>query len=605
MIQLNDIKSKKAIILLSNYSGINPYILQLKNKLATNGKLLLTENQTNYIIENDKTQPIFINKILSITPFLGESLKKEFELSFTPEKLLAEYILADNNKTIHIYGKLTKNQKTSTMFFIPKNQLITDPYFDEIDVDVDFEKYDNILAKYGKNLFEHQKSGIKFLLGRKGAILADEMGLAKTAQSIISALESGCKKILVICPASVKINWKREIEIFDKNVSIVDGNRWVDNKFTIVNFDILKNFHTIEDKKIEFQILKRTILDTKFDAIIIDEAHYLKDSNTIRGGIVNDLIKLNDFKRIWLLTGTPVANRPIDFFNLLKMIKSPLGDNWMFFSKRYCDAKKMYRTMKNGKKKQLWINSGASNLDELHNKTKNIMLRRLKSEVLDMPEKLIIPQYHELSPTQWIEYDGLWEDYLVERKKKGKRGNLDKDLLELILLRKFVAMEMIPNTIELVDDLILEDKKVIIFTTFTEELNELKNHFGKKCVTHNGPMSTKDKQKSVDEFQNNPNIKVFIGNVISAGVGITLTAANVVVFNSYAWVPGINNQCEDRSHRLGQKSDVLVYYQLFENSVSVRIWETLKSKQSIIDQIMVGNEETITDKIIEMIYEQS
>jgi SNF2 family DNA or RNA helicase len=287
------------------------------------------------------------------------------------------------------------------------------------------------------------------------------------------------------------------------------------------------------------------------------------------------------------------------------MIKSPLGDNWMFFSKRYCDAKKMYRTMKNGKKKQLWINSGASNLDELHNKTKNIMLRRLKSEVLDMPEKLIIPQYHELSPTQWIEYDGLWEDYLVERKKKGKRGNLDKDLLELILLRKFVAMEMIPNTIELVDDLILEDKKVIIFTTFTEELNELKNHFGKKCVTHNGPMSTKDKQKSVDEFQNNPNIKVFIGNVISAGVGITLTAANVVVFNSYAWVPGINNQCEDRSHRLGQKSDVLVYYQLFENSVSVRIWETLKSKQSIIDQIMVGNEETITDKIIEMIYEQS
>jgi len=172
-------------------------------------------------------------------------------------------------------------------------------------------------------------------------------------------------------------------------------------------------------------------------------------------------------------------------------------------------------------------------------------------------------------------------------------------LVELILLRKFIAMEAIPQTIEMVENMLETGKKVIIFTSFTDELNELAEYFGKRCVTHNGPMNDKEKQKSVDSFQNNANVRVFIGNIKSAGVGITLTEANFVVFNSFDWVPGSNEQAEDRAYRIGQKNNVNVYYQLFENTVSTRMWEVLRNKKDIISTI-IGDKKLTEEEIIEI-----
>ena len=147
---------------------------------------------------------------------------------------------------------------------------------------------------------------------------------------------------------------------------------------------------------------------------------------------------------------------------------------------------------------------------------------------------------------------------------------------------------------------------MIIFTTFTEELDTLAEHFGKLCVTHNGPMSTKEKQKSVDTFQNNDKVKVFIGNVRSAGVGITLTSSNVTVFNSFDWTPGVNVQCEDRNYRIGQKNSVNIYYQLFEDTISTRMWETLKNKSENISIIMNDknySDEELTNIMLEKLIE--
>ena len=430
-----------------------------------------------------------------------------------------------------------------------------------------------------------------------------------TTQSIIAAIESDVKKVLVICPSSVKINWKREIGVFCDDIAIVDGNKWQTAKFTIINYDILKNFHTLDDgkKKKEGEPAKklnRHIAEANFDLIIVDEAHYLKNNKSIRGEIVMELATKHDIDKIWLLTGTPVANRPMDFFNLLKIIKSPTAQNWKYFATRYCEGRKMFRTLKNGQKKQIWLTDGASNLDELANKTKNHLLRRLKTEVLDMPDKVIIPMYHELSATGWNEYDRLWDEYLEKRKELKKRGTVQRDLVELILLRKFIAMEAIPETIELAENALEMDKKVIIFTSFTDELNALAQHFGKLCVIHNGPMSDKEKQRSVDAFQNNDKIKVFIGNIKSAGVGITLTKANTVIFNSFDWVPSSNEQCEDRAYRIGQNENVNVYYQLFENTISTRMWHTLRNKKGIISTIIGDKQEDeITDAMIDKIME--
>jgi SWI/SNF-related matrix-associated actin-dependent regulator 1 of chromatin subfamily A len=320
-----------------------------------------------------------------------------------------------------------------------------------------------------------------------------------------------------------------------------------------------------------------------------------------------ELSTKHNIEKVWLLTGTPVANRPMDFFNLLKIIKSPIANNWQHYATRYCEGRKFFRTLKNGQKKQIWLTDGASNLEELASKTKNIILRRLKTEVLDMPDKVVSPMYHLLDSKQKKQYEYLWEEYILAKKAAGKKVREEqKDLVELILLRQFIAQQAIPYTIEMVENAIEMGRKVIVFTSFTDELNTIADHFGKAAVKHNGPMSNSMKQKSVDAFQNNDKVKVFVGNIKSAGVGITLTEGTVVIFNSFDWVPGNNEQAEDRAFRIGQKNDVNVYYQLFDDTISTRMWDMLNTKKDVISIIMGEKEfteEEITEKLIEKLYE--
>jgi SWI/SNF-related matrix-associated actin-dependent regulator 1 of chromatin subfamily A len=604
LINLNEIKGRSAISLIEVYEGINPYLRKLKQDYLKNKKLALTENQTAYILNNHDKDPIFINRVIRISNYLGEELKTQNELTFTPEKILIEFMLAETDKTYHVYGKLSTKQQ-SKMYFLPKTQVYDDPYFEPITVNVDFTPYNEVLAKQGKKLYQHQEEGIKFLLSRNGSILADDMGLGKSIQSIIAALESGAKKILVVCPSSTKINWEREINVFCDETAIVDGKKWKEAKFTIINFDILKNFHTLKDKKNLDAELNRELANANFDLAIIDEAHYLKNNDSIRGKIMVELATKHNINKVWLLTGTPVANRPMDFFNLLKIIKSPIAENWKHYAVRYCEGKQFFRTLKNGTKKQIWLTDGASNLEELASKTKNIILRRLKTEVLDMPDKVVTPMYQQLDKKGWNEYNELWDEYVTKRILEEKKTNEEqKSLVELILLRKFIAAQAIPYTIEMAENAIEMGRKVIIFTSFTEELEILQHHFGKIGVKHNGPMTTLQKQKSVDAFQQNAKVKVFIGNIKSAGVGITLTEGTVVIFNSFDWVPGSNEQAEDRAFRIGQKNDVNVYYQLFDNTISTRMWEMLNNKKDVISTIMgdkTFNEDEITTLLVDKI----
>lgn len=608
MINLEDIKGRSALDLLETYEGYNPYILGLKTEYIKNKKLLLTDTQSRYIIDNIDRDPLYINRVVNITAYLGEEIKSKSNLDFIPERILIEFMLAETDKAYHIYGKLTK-KSDSKLFWLPKTQVTDDPYFEAINVDVDFTKYNDILAKNNKKLYQHQEEGIKFLLSRNGCILADDMGLGKSIQSIIAAIESGAKKILVVCPSSTKINWEREINVFCNDTTIIDGKKFSDAKFTIINFDILKNFHTLvkRGKESETPTIHRHLAEAGFDLCIIDEAHYLKNNDSIRGKIMVELSVKYNITKVWLLTGTPVANRPMDFFNLLKIIKSPIAQNWQHYATRYCEGRKFFRTLKNGQKRQIWLTDGASNLEELASKTKNIVLRRLKVDVLDMPDKVITPMHHLLDNKQKAEYEYLWEEYMLAKKALGKRVKEDqKDLVELILLRQFIAKQAIPYTIEMVENAIEMGRKVIVFTSFTDELEMIANHFGKSAVKHNGPMTNAMKQKSVDSFQNNDKIKVFVGNIKSAGVGITLTEGTVVIFNSFDWVTGNNEQAEDRAFRIGQKNDVNVYYQLFDDTISTRMWDMLKNKKDVINTILGEKqltEEEITELLIEKLYE--
>ena len=176
------------------------------------------------------------------------------------------------------------------------------------DVVISYNKYSH------RPPLEHQKESIQKLVENKKFILADDMGLGKTTSTIIAALDSGAKKVLIICPATLKINWKREIENYsDKSIYISEGKNFNgDADFVIINYDIIKNFHTTKKKE------NSQILDSNFDLVIVDEAHYIKNATAQRTKLINDLVKKVD--RLWLLTGTPMTSRPMDYFNLLNLL---------------------------------------------------------------------------------------------------------------------------------------------------------------------------------------------------------------------------------------------------------------------------------------------
>ena len=594
MLDINDINNLDTENLLLTYEGKNPYILYLKKKLSIDKKYILTNNQLNYIRKYFHVDPKHLNKVVEITNYFSEEIKEKYELKNPPQKILIETLLAESDKALHALCKFYKNQKELKLIWIPKTQLLDDINYEEINIDVDFDYYQQI-DKRGWRAFKHQEDGIEFLLKNKKCILADDMGLGKTYQSIVSAIESGAERILIVCPSSLKINWKREVENFceEDDVSIISGSYWNPSKFTIINYDILKNFHTIEENNKEYEDweLRREIVDYNPDLIILDEAHYVKNHKSNRGKIIKDLVKRFGVERVWLLTGTPIANRPMDYYNLLSIIDSPVTNNWVHYAKTYCDGRRFRKG-----RKYIWVTTGSSNLEELASKTKRTILRRKKEDVLDLPEKLVTPVYLELNNVSG--YESVWEDYMEKRRRDGKKGNPNKDLVEMTLLRTFISMETVPYSIEKAEEALELGKKVIIFCNFNDEMDAFIRHFGDKSVCVRGGMSDKQKQVSVDRFQNDEKCRVFIGQIKAAGVGLTLTEAEIVIMNSLDWVPGNHEQAEDRAYRIGQNKTVNIYYMLIEKTIDILIWKILQNKKKIIGTI-IGEDEIIDEFIKE------
>lgn len=599
MLDLSKLKNRTVLLKLKEYDGPNEYIHRLRIN-ALNGKVILTPSQVAYINDNYTTDPMEINKVIEITSFFGEQLEEKWGLKHTPEKILVETLLAESDKSYHIKGKLYRNQKKSELYFIPKTQVNTDLFEDEkVDIVVDFEKYkemDTYLISdgtVGRTAFKYQEDGIKFLLSKKKGVLADDMGLGKTYQSIVAALECGAEKVLVVCPANAKINWKREICNFisEDQVSILKTGHWDPKRFTIVNYDILKNFHTLVDgrKKYEEGSIRRHLVDEQFDLIIMDEAHMVKNPKSQRTKILNEVTK--NIERRWLLTGTPIANRPMDYFNLLFLCDSPLTANWQYFAFRYCAAKKFFKKMSNGGSRQIWLTDGASNLEELHNRTKKYILRRVKEDHLDLPPKIVAPYYLEMDDMK--SYNSVFDEYLAWAKVEGRNLGAGRHMVELGILRKFISLKKVEHSIEIAQQAMEQGKKIIIFTSFTDSFNALMSHFGKVAVGHNGKMNGTQKQSSIDNFQNNDKVKIFVGNLISAGTAITLTAAEVVIMNDLDFVPANHAQAEDRAYRIGQDSTVNVYYPIFEDTVDIMMYEMLQKKRQIINTIMGEEHEEV------------
>ena len=553
---------RKALDLLETYQGANNYIIRLRQKQIDNKKFYPTRAQAEYIINYHEMAPKVAKKWVELDSYFAQKIANDKLLSSVPTRVYVEKLLVEKDTAYHIWGKYFDSEQVYD-FWIPKVALIKDNKVK--DVVIDYEKYSH------RPPLEHQKEAIKSLVENKKFILADDMGLGKTTSTIIAALETGAKKVLIICPASLKINWQREIENYsDRPTSIIEGKKWEDGDFIIINYDIIKNFHD-EKKKSDSVLLK-----TKFDLVIIDEAHYIQNKQAQRTKLINDFVSNVD--RLWLLTGTPITSRPINYFNLLNLIECPVAKNWMAYVKRYCNGFQFQA----GRRK-IWNVSGASNLEELRDRTAPLVLRRLKENVLDLPDKIITPVYLRLKSK---EYEALMGEYYDWYDKNGESDSLTLQFTKLTKVRQVIAEEKVASTIEICENIVEQGKKVIVFTNFTKTLEMILEHFGKKAVRLDGQMSQKERQMSVDRFQNEEDVMVFVGNIKAAGVGITLTAGEAVVMNDLSFLPSDHSQAEDRSYRYGQKNNVLVYYPIFDNTVEGIIYDILKKKKDIFETVM-------------------
>ena len=436
-----------------------------------------------------------------------------------------------------------------------------------------------------KGLYPHQVDGVAFLLARRRSILADDMGLGKTRQSLVAMKEAEpTGPWLIVCPASVKRNWEREIGLAfsdPQEVEVLGGKVMPPKKgfqgWIILNYDIVKKHAAALGK-------------LPLTGFIFDEAHYLKNHKTQRSKACRAVIDVADSPMVHCLTGTPMTNRPRDLFPLLQLVNHPLGKSFLGFAKRYCDAKKGDFG---------WETKGASNLDELTLQLHGTMLRRTKDEVLDLPGKVRtwmtvdVPETTGRRGMRRVLATLLKEssDHVQGDDKQGRLPPISraKLLARLMPIRTAICGAKFKHSLEFAKGILDQGEKVIIFSCFQEavetEIEEFKE-YGVRWMT--GGTSAEDRQKAVDDFQNRDDVRVFFATLIAGGVGINLTAARHVIFNDLDWVPANHWQAEDRAYRIGQTHPVNVYYFKAANSIDEFIGQVLENKSNMIRAVVDG-----------------
>ena len=556
---------------LETYEGGNNYLLEFKRKFIDVKNFKLTRPQAEYVLKYKDVTPKVAKKYIKIVSTFAEKIMEERLLIKPLEQIWCEKLLCESDKAYHIWGRYFESEQMNA-FWLPKAAIVQPEK--KLNRVIDYTPYNS------RPPLDHQKIAIEKLLANDKFILADDMGLGKTTSAVIASLESGAKKVLIVCPASLKINWEREIKNYtDRRVLIIEGRKWGSTfDFYIINYDIIKNYHTTD--KSEDSDDYKLLVNAGFDLAIVDEAHYISNNTANRTRLLNDV--LEQIPKVWLLTGTPMTSRPINYFNLLKIVDSPLTLNWQSYVRRYC---KGFQFSVGNRK--VWNTSGASNLDELRERTKNIVLRRMKTDILDLPEKIITPIFVELTSKM---YDEELEEFTRISKENKENETISVTLNRLMKVRQLISYEKIPYTCELIDRCIEQGKKVIVFTNFTMTLDMLHEKYKKNSVVVDGRMSKDRRQESVDRFQTEDKVKIFIGNIKAAGVGLTLTAAEVVIMNDLSFVPADHSQGEDRAYRYGQTKGVLVYYPIFDNTVERIIYNILQKKKNNIDQVMGDGE---------------
>lgn len=449
--------------------------------------------------------------------------------------------------------------------------------------------------------YPYQLKGIARGLELKRFMNCDEPGLGKTLQSIATINLADAFPCLVVCPSSLKINWQREWEKFtDKKAMILTDkvrDTWTFffqtgmHQVFIVNYESLKKYFVQRIRKAEGWTLRDVEFRNSinlFKSVIIDESHRCKSASTQQAKFCKGICTGKEW--VIELTGTPVVNRPKDLIPQLAILDR-MNDfgGYKPFVDRYCSGQRE-----------------ASNLRELNfNLWKYCMFRREKSLVLtDLPDK--IRQVNTCEITNRKEYMDAERDLIMYLQKykdadddkiaKAMRGEV---MVRINILRQISARGKVRDVIEFVKDFRENGKKIILFCSLHEVVDQLKRYFP-TAVSVTGRDSQDEKQRAVDAFQNNPKADIIVCSIKAAGVGLTLTASSNVAFVEFPWTYADCCQCEDRAHRIGQKDSVTCYYFLGRRTIDEKVYRIIQEKKNIANAV-TGSTEDIEENIVDMV----
>lgn len=433
----------------------------------------------------------------------------------------------------------------------------------------------------GRKLFPFQEEGVRWLADKEKALLADDMGLGKTVQAIVWAASR--KPVLVVVPSALLYNWRSEIT-----------EKWrPGDQVTLLTGDVPLPKPLTDWTVITYETLPRYLDRLKtagFRTIMLDEAHYIKNPAAKRTRNVLDLA-LNATPPIpsrLAVTGTPITNRPPELFALLVFLG--LEERGAANAERFADR---YTVRKKGRGGVVVI-TGYRHLDELHERIKTFTLRRLKKDVLtQLPPKVYRPVFTALSNAD--EYREAEQNFLrwvaehisTEKAQElsfTERGQLLSRLNHLRHLAAIGKTEPVRDFLKPCAD---TGHKVVTFSGFKEPLQTL--HAAKPdSLLYLGETSKEDREAMVKQFQSDPSLCFFFGSIGAAGVGITLTAADRVVFVDLPWTPAAKTQAEDRTHRIGQLKPVEIVTFLARGTIDERILTLLTEKEQVIAQAVDG-----------------
>lgn len=444
-------------------------------------------------------------------------------------------------------------------------------------------------------LYKYQREAVKRIDHFKGrALLADEMGLGKTWEALWwCKLHPKKIPIIIVCPANMKWVWEMEVYKLLKIRAVIlngqtpfkkkKGFKRHRKKIYIINYEILKYWVSYLRK------LKAMVL-------LVDECQRQKSKGAkvtlavsrLSKGIETKKKKARRIPHVMAISGTPLLNRPEELYTSLRLVRPDKFSNYNFFVHRYC--RPVWREWG-------WEYKGATNIKELHRKLKRLMMiRNLKKDVLkDLPDKTraVIPMEIE-NRKEYEEAEGDFITWLTKKSPaKAKRASRAKQLVQLGYLKRLAAdlkMKMVMIWIE--DFMEGSSGKLVLYAIHKKIIKQIHKQYPHTSVVIDGSTSGKNRKRAVQIFQHNRKIRLFIGNIKAAGVGITLTAAHTLVFVELDWVPGNHTQAEDRIHRIGQKNAAMIYYLVAKDTIEEKLCKIIQKKQRILSRVLDGSIKT-------------